>query len=211
MALFDRLADLPLAIERYELEALERDVSSAFPRLTTVIHLHGEGHEGVGEDVVYDALDHVAFQDAGPVLDLTGARTLGEYCELIHSLDLFPVEPVRGELSRLYRRWSFDSAGLDLALRQAGKSLHQHLGIEPRPVHFVVSLRLGDPPTIEPVRRRLESYPTLRFKLDPVSAWSEELFEELVETGAVESVHLKGHYKGTAVDAPVDPVHVNAA
>jgi hypothetical protein len=56
------------------------------------------------------------------------------------------------------------------------------------------------------VRRRLESYPTLQFKLDPVSAWTEELFEELVETGAVESVDLKGLYKGTVVDAAPDPV-----
>jgi L-alanine-DL-glutamate epimerase-like enolase superfamily enzyme len=206
MAIFDRLADLPLAVERYELEGLERDVSSAFTRLSTVIHLHGGGHEGLGEDVVYDALDHVALQDAGPVHDLTGPSTLGEFCELIHSLDLFPVEPVRGEVSRLYRRWSFESAALDLALRQAGTSLHEHLGIDPQPVHFVVSLRLGDPPTIEPVRSRLESYPSLQFKLDPTSDWTEELFEELVETGAVESVDLKGLYKGTVVDSPPDPV-----
>ena len=205
MALFDRSpsspSDRPLRARRPRTRR-----SSAFTRLTTVIHLHGGGHEGVGEDVVYDALDHVAFQDAGPVLDLTGPRTLGEFCDLIHALDLFPVEPVRGEVSRLYRRWSFESAGLDLALRQAGKPLHEHLGIAPRPVHFVVSLRLGDPPTIEPVQKRLESYPSLRFKLDPVSAWSEELFEELVQTGAVESVDLKGLYKGTAVDSLPDPV-----
>ena len=206
MALFDRLADLPIEVERYELEGLERDVSSAFTRLTTVIHLHGGGEEGVGEDVVYDALDHIALQEAGPVHDLSGPSTLGEFCELIHSLDLFPSEPVRGEVSRLYRRWSFESAALDLALRQAGTSLHEHLGIAPKPVHFVVSLRLGDPPTIEPVALRLESYPTLQFKLDPVSAWTEELFEELVETGAVESVDLKGLYKGTVVDSAPDPV-----
>ena len=35
-------------------------------------------HEGVGEDVTYDALDHVALQDAGPVLPLAGLWTLGE-------------------------------------------------------------------------------------------------------------------------------------
>ena len=70
---------------------------------------------------------------------------------------------------------------------------------------FVVSLRLGDPPTIEPVRRRLERYPTLRFKLDPTSDWSDELIAELVETGAVDSVDFKGFYKGTVVDQPPDP------
>ena len=45
-----------------------------FTRLSTVIHMRGGGEEGVGEDVTYDALDHVALQDAGPVLDLAGRR-----------------------------------------------------------------------------------------------------------------------------------------
>jgi L-alanine-DL-glutamate epimerase-like enolase superfamily enzyme len=205
MTLFEQLAGLPIAIERYELEGLERDVSSAFTRLTTVIHLHGAGHEGVGEDVVYEALDHVALQDAGPVHDFSGVATLGEFCHLTHELDLFPAEPVR-PVSRLYRRWSFESAALDLALRQAGTSLHEHLGIAPQPVHFVVSMRLGDPPTMDTLRSRLESYPSLRFKLDPTPEWTEELIAELVATGAVESVDLKGLYKGTPVDVAADPV-----
>jgi hypothetical protein len=205
VALFDQLADLPLEVDSYELEGLERDVSSDFTRLTTVIHLEGGGEEGVGEDVVYDALDHIALQETGPVHDLTGPATLGEFCELIHSLDLFPAPPVRA-VSPLYRRWAFESAALDLALRQAGTSLHEHLGIPPQPVTFVVSLRLGDPPTIKPVRNRLDSYPTLRFKLDPVSAWSEELIADLVATGAVDSVDLKGLYKGSVVDQGADPV-----
>ena len=55
--------------------------------------------------------------------------------------------------------------------RPAARSPTQ-LGIEPRPVEFVVSLRLGKPATIEPVRSRLEHYPTLRFKLDPTSDWT---------------------------------------
>jgi L-alanine-DL-glutamate epimerase-like enolase superfamily enzyme len=205
VALFDQFADLPLEVESYELEGLERDVSSDFTRLSTVIHLHGKGDEGVGEDVVYDALDHIALQESGPVHDLTGPRTLGEFCDLIHQLDLFPAPPVR-EVSPLYRRWAFESAALDLALRQANTSLHEHLGIAPQPVTFVVSLRLGDPPTIDPLRRRLESYPTLRFKLDPVSAWSEELIAELVAIGAVDSLDLKGLYKGSVVDQGADPV-----
>jgi L-alanine-DL-glutamate epimerase-like enolase superfamily enzyme len=206
MATFDRLADLPVQIDGYELEGLEVDVSSDFTRLTTLIRMRGGGEEGVGEDVVYDALDHVAQQETGPVLDLTGPRTIGEFCELTGSLDLFPGSPpVRGDVSRLYRRWAFDSAALDLALRQNGESLASRLGIEPRPVTFVVSLRLGDPPTIEPVSRRLASYPTLRFKLDPVSGWTDELVQELVATGAVDSVDFKGLYKGTVVDQEPEP------
>jgi L-alanine-DL-glutamate epimerase-like enolase superfamily enzyme len=205
VALFDKLADLPIEVESYALEGLERDVSSDFTRLSTVIHLHGKGETGVGEDVVYDALDHIALQDAGPTHDLTGPKTIGEFCDLIHELDLFPAPPIR-EVSPLYRRWAFESAALDLALRQAGTSLHEHLGIAPRPVTFVVSLRLGDPPTIAPLRSRLDIYPTLRFKLDPVSAWSEELIADLQATGAVDSLDLKGLYKGSVVDQGADPV-----
>jgi L-alanine-DL-glutamate epimerase-like enolase superfamily enzyme len=204
MATFDSLASLSVEIEGYSLEGLEADVSSEFTRLSTVIHMQGGGQEGVGEDVTYDALDHVALQDAGAVLDLAGERTLGELCELIGGLDLFPAEPVR-DVSRRYRRWAFESAALDLALRQAGRSLAEVVGRELRPLTFVVSLRLGEPATIEPVRSRLELYPTLRFKLDPTDDWTDELIAELVATGAVDSVDLKGLYVGTVVDAGADP------
>jgi len=202
---FDLLADLPLEVDGYRLEGLKANVSSGFERLSTVVHLQGNGHEGVGEDVVYDAPDHVALQEAGAVHELTGRFTLSEFCALIDSLDLFPVAPVR-EVSRLYRRWTFHSAALDLALGQAGRPLHAALGREPRPVTFVVSLRLGEPPTMDPVRSRLERYPTLRFKLDPTSSWTPELIAELVATGAVDSVDFKSLYRGTVVDQPPDPL-----
>jgi L-alanine-DL-glutamate epimerase-like enolase superfamily enzyme len=106
----------------------------------------------------------------------------------------------------LYRRWAYESAALDLALRQNGLSLHEALGREPRPVNFVVSLRLGEPPTMAPIEDRLARYPTLKFKLDPVSGWDEELIAALVATGAVDSVDFKGMYVGTVVDQPADPL-----
>jgi hypothetical protein len=203
---FDLLADVPLRVEGYELEGLRLNVSSGFERLTTVVHLQGDGVEGVGEDVVYDGEDQVALQEAGPVHDLAGNYTLGEFCERIDGLDLFPVPPKRGDVSRLYRRWTFHSAALDLALRQAGRSLHEALRREARPLTFVVSLRLGEPASIEPIRRRLDRYPDLRFKLDATSSWTPELFEELVATGAVDSIDFKALYRGTIVDQPPDPV-----
>ncbi|MGI8864409.1 MAG: hypothetical protein ACR2JH_08430 [Solirubrobacteraceae bacterium] len=205
MSTFDSLAGLPLEIEGYSLQGLKAQVSSGFERLSTVVHLRGADQEGVGEDVVYDAVDHVALQEAGPVHDLGGRYTLGEFCELIDSLDLFPVAPQR-EVSILYRRWTFHSAALDLALRQAGKPLHEVLGREAKPLTFVVSLRLGEPPSLDPLRRRLDRYPSLRFKLDPTSSWTPELIEALVATGAVDSVDFKSLYRGTVVDQPPDPV-----
>ena len=210
MSSYDRIKDLPLEISSYELSGLEFSPPDVdFDRLTTLIHLRGGGHEGIGEDVTYDALDHVALQDAGPVLDLAGKHTIASFSQLLEGLDLFPAPPQR-DVSRDYRRWAFESAALDLALRQAGKSLHEVVDREPKPVTFVVSMRLTPPgsdqvSTIEPVRKRLEIYPTLRFKLDPTNDWSDELIEQLVETGAIDSLDLKGQYKGTPVDVDTDP------
>ena len=205
MSTFELLAGLPLEVDGYSLEGLRLQVSSGFERLTTVVHLHGGGVEGVGEDVVYDASDQLALQEAGEVHDLAGSYTLSEFCEQIDGLDLFPVPAVR-EVSRLYRRWTFHSAALDLALRQAERPLYEVLGREPQPVTFVVSLRLGEPPSMDPIRRRLARYPGLRFKLDPTSSWTPALIDELVETGAVDSVDFKSLYRGTIVDQPPDPV-----
>jgi hypothetical protein len=205
VATFDLLADLPLEVDGYRLEGLRAEVSSGFERRTTVVHLQGAGAEGVGEDVVYQSEDHAALQDAGPIHDLAGRYALGEFCELIDSLDLFPVAP-EWDVSRLYRRWTFHSAALDLALTQGGRPLHDALQREARPVTFVVSLRLGEPPSLHPLQRRLDRYPTLRFKLDPTSSWTPDLIASLVNTGAVDSLDFKSLYRGTVVDQPPDPV-----
>jgi L-alanine-DL-glutamate epimerase-like enolase superfamily enzyme len=203
--LFDtRLADLPLRIDDYALERLERAVSSNFLRVSTVIRLRGAGHEGIGEDVTYDAVDQDALQDAGAVQPLAGDWTLASFCDHLGSLDLWP-KPAERDASVLYRVWAYESAALDLALRQAGVALHDALGRAARPLTFVTSLRLEDPPTLEPVTRRLDAYPTLRFKLDAVSAWDDALVAALAETGAVDSVDFKGLYEGSIVDQPADP------
>ena len=202
---FDLMADLPLEVDGYRLEGLRAQVSSGFERLSTVVALQGGGVEGVGEDVVYQAADHIAFQAAGPVHQLAGSYALGEFCELIDSLDLFP-QPPETDVSRLYRRWTFHSAALDLALRQSRRSLYEVLGRTPTPLTFVVSLRLGEPPTLTPVQRRLERYPRLRFKLDATSSWTPELIDALAQTGAVDSIDFKAFYRGTIVDQPPDPV-----
>ena len=206
MATWDLVADLPLRVEAYGLEGRERDVSSDFTRKSTTIRLRGGGEEGLGEDVVYEASDHEAQQAAGPVLDLAGDWTLGSFSAALAAMDLFATKAPEREVSRRYRRWAFESAALDLGLRQAGTALHEVLARAPAPVTFVVSLRLGEPPSLDPVTRRLERYPSLRFKLDPTSSWDEELIAGLVATGAVDSVDFKGMYEGTVVDQPADPV-----
>jgi hypothetical protein len=202
---WQELAELPLEIEDYALEPLVAQVSSEFERKSTQMRLRGAGVEGVGEDVTYDAVDHDILQQAGATLPLSGRFTIASFSDRLAELSLFPEAPQR-EVSQRYRTWAYESAALDLALRQAGLSLHQALAREPEPVRFVVSLRLGEPPSIAPLRRRLDLYPQLRFKLDPTSSWTEPLIAELVQTGAVDSVDFKGYYSGSIVDQPADPV-----
>jgi L-alanine-DL-glutamate epimerase-like enolase superfamily enzyme len=205
MTLYDQVAGLPLTIESYALEGLIRTVSSGFERKTTVIALRGAGHEGRGEDVTYEREAHDAQQQAGPVLDLAGEFTFDGFSERLAALDLFPGFTPQQDVFHRYRRWAFESAALDLALRQAQTSLHELLGRTPEPVTFVVSSRMGDPPTIEPVARRLARYPALRFKLDATPDWTDELIAALQETGAVDSIDFKGTYRNTVVDTPTDP------
>jgi hypothetical protein len=210
MASFDAIADLPLEIESCEFEGLGVDFGS-MERLTTIVKFQGGGQEGIGEDVVYDAVDHIAQQDHGPPQGPAGKFTFAEFSDRLDGIDLFPAgPPERKDISYDYRRWAFESAALDLALRQAGTNLAAALGREPKPLNFVNSMRLapfekGARSSIEPLLARLAVYPTLRFKLDPANDWDDELIAALAETGAVDSLDLKGFYKGTPVDVETDP------
>ena len=209
MATYDLIRELPVEIEGYELEGLEFQYSPEFSRLTTLIRLQGGGEEGVGEDVTYDGLDQVAFQSEGRSLPLAGSYTLESFFAHLDELELWPSPPVR-EPSILYRRWAFESAALDLALRQAGRSLPDVLGREARPLNFVVSMRLSPwnhegPEKADRLLRVLEQYPGTRFKLDPTNSWTQELVDELAATGAVDTLDLKGFYRGTPVDVETDP------
>ncbi len=203
MSLYDDVKDLQLEIEEYSLEGLELQARSDFLRKTTVIHLHGGGEEGIGEDVTYDGEEHDRSQKLGPVLPLAGSWTLDSFSRHLATLDLFEQEPEQHAYQD-YRRWAYESAALDLALRQQGVSLGDAVRREPRPVEFVVSMGLGSPPSTERFHAWLRLYPSLRFKLDANVEWSGELIEELAVTGAVDSVDFKGQYRGTTVDAPPD-------
>jgi hypothetical protein len=200
VALYDTVKDLSLQVDSYELERLELVVSPEFTRVTTLVHLRGAGEEGVGEDVTYTAEDHPPPSD----LPLSGSFTIDSFSQLLDSLTLF-TSPPQMPAWHDYRRWAFESAALDLALRQAGRSLADAVEREPLPVTFVTSRRLVDPPSADQIQRWLDLYPGLRFKLDPTSDWTDELVAELAATGAIDSVDLKGQYEGTSVDQPPDP------
>jgi hypothetical protein len=210
MSTYEKIAGLPLDVESYDLEGRELQFGEQFTRRTTTIHLRGPGAtEGLGEDVTYSPADHEAFQE-GAKLPLEGSHTIDSFSAMLDAYDLFPVPP-EYENARDFRRWAFESAALDLALRQAGMSLAEAVGREPRRVNFVVSMRLGtrfdskEPETADRLLRVLERYPGTRFKLDPANTWNQELVDELAATGAVDTFDLKGFYRGTPVDVETDP------
>ena len=192
---WSRLSGLPLVVESHAFERLSARVSNGWERVTTRVRLLGAGAEGVSEDVSPFEEEHDTLHVIEPELPLEGEWTLASLCARLAELGdvLWPVEP-RWEMARWWRTWAFQAAALDLALAQAGLALHEAVGREPAPVRFVNSLGLGDPPTFDPIRRRLERHPDLRFKLDVTPAWPPELIDEVAATGAVEIVDFKGRY-----------------
>jgi hypothetical protein len=191
---YDALAGLGLRVEGLSLERRTAETSSGFTRVTTTVALAGAGHEGRGEDVSYEAAEH----DGYPEPDLAGVWTLASLSARLDGVELWPGGPPRWPPSVDYRRWAFESAALDLALRQAGTSLGEALGRPYRPIRFVVSTRL-DP------RAWLAVDPTLEFKLDPTVEWEPAFIEAVAATGRVRVLDLKAFYVGTVVDAPPDP------
>src|SRR5213595_3721609 len=158
---YSRVAQLPIRIEKCELQPLARDTSSGFTKVSIVVRLTGNGHEGQGEDITWDQIDQIEqLGHAGDFSWLRGRRTVDEFSTLLGLVDLFPVEPIR-DSARFYRRWAFESAALDLALRQSGLSLQDAVGRPARPVHFVASIRTGDPPSLALLNALLRTDPEL--------------------------------------------------
>jgi hypothetical protein len=208
---YDKLAGLTIDVEGFELLDNDKKVSEDWTRGSTIVRFHGAGEDGIGEDVGYEVLDHIANRDLGPRFDLAGKRSLGELCELIGSLDLYEGSPPERDVSRRYRRWAYESSALDLALRQNGVALHEAVGRDPNPLTFVCSTRLSSfdhevPSSTEAIRRRLVKYPSLEFKLDPENDWTDELIAEIAELATVKTLDLKGYYQGTVVEVETDPL-----
>ena len=202
---YAHVAGLPLVIERCELRPLVRDTSGGFTKVSIVVRLTGGSHVGEGEDITWDQIDQIEFLRGGDDLAwLHGTRTFDEFSRLLGLANLFPVAPIR-DSARQYRRWAFESAALDLALRQNGLSLQDAVGRPARPVSFVASVRIGDPPSLLPLHVRLGVDPGLRFKLDPTAGWDDDLVGELARLGCVDVIDLKGRYRNAAVAMDAEP------
>jgi hypothetical protein len=186
MSLWDSVAELPVKVDGYKLERRESPTPSGWTRVTTTVVLEGEGAPGQGEDVTYESELHDGVPDE---LMLAGTWSFEDFS---HRLDEFE------ELAEGFRRWAFESAGLDLALRQNGLGLGQVFGRQELPVRFVVSTRAAP-------ERWLEVAPGLEFKLDAEKDWGRPLLRGLRELNRVRVVDLKAYYHGTAVDLVPSP------
>src|ERR671936_1017105 len=142
MGSYSGLTELPLEIESYRLERLAKPVTRGFTRVTTLVRLSGNGEDGLGEDVTWYAEHHDREQAAGAVLPLAGSWTLESFS---NALDM--PDP--------HRRWAYESAALDLALRRGGPTPAEAGCRPPRPVACVASRAPGHPPTARTVLRWL--------------------------------------------------------
>jgi hypothetical protein len=184
MPLWDALAGLEVRVDGYAVHRRELPLPTGWTRVTTTVVLEGDDESGQGEDVTYDAAEHDDF----PVeLMLAGTWTLDDLSRRLDELELPD-----------YRRWAFESAALDLGLRQARRSLGDVLDRPYRPVRFVASTRAD----IEPW---LALDPDLEFKLDAAKEWDDALMRKLAGLDRVRVVDLKAYYRGTSVDLDPDP------
>src|SRR5438093_3172242 len=179
MALWEELRALEVVIADVGTERRSVAVSPEFTRVTTTVVLSGDGEVGRGEDVTYTAEDHEWF----PRLIPPGRATLGELSAQLDTLRLFQGEP-QMQASSDYRRWAFESATLDLALRQNELSFGAAAGREYRPVRFVVSTRAD-------AFSWLEHNPELELKLDPAKDWDRPFMERLAATRRVSVLDFK--------------------
>ncbi len=179
----------PLGRGGGERDAPRRAPGSARPRGTDSLRSRGDTHARTRRQ------SRLPLARGGLTFELRGDWTLASLSAHLDRLDLAVTPPW---LSSTFRRWGLESAALDLALRQAGRSLASVLGIAPRPVRFVNSLRLTEPPTLDPVLQRLNVQPGLRFKLDPTPGSNETLIAALAATRAVDIVGFKGRYPTAA-------------
>ena len=188
MPLWDELAGLQVRIDDYATKRREL-ANDGWTRVTTTVELTGDGKLGEGEDVTYEAAAHDDFPDE---LMLAGTWSLDDLSRRLDDLELSD-----------FRRWAFESAALDLALRQAERSLDDVVGRSYRPVRFVASTRTDVGPW-------LENDPALELKLDATKEWDEALMRRLAALDRVRVVDLKAYYRGTSVDLAPDPAFYRA-
>ncbi|MBC8404415.1 MAG: hypothetical protein H8E15_04260 [Planctomycetes bacterium] len=203
-SLYARICQLPLSVESVTYEAKQMETGSGWMRSTTTVVLHGAGYDGRGEDVTYSNEEQQSFWDAAPEIPQATYANFEAYSRSLDALDpyLFATPPAQAS-ARLYRRWAFESAGLDLALRQANTNLAELLALPYRPMRFVASTGLGNPPSTSPLQEKLAASPNLEFKIDYSEGFDDDFLKRLTAF-KIACIDFKGHYHGEFSGPPVD-------
>lgn len=199
---WSRLAALPLRIDEVRTEPRSLKTASGFVRRTTVIELRADdGTIGRGEDVTWDGQVQLA-RSASDLEDLRGFRgTLAEAAER--------AATIAARARPGYLLWGIESAALDLALVQDGRTLGQLVDREPAPSRFCVSLGLGAKPDegerLAALDEVLEAAPDARFKVDFSESFTPRTVERLAASGRVDVIDFKAHYTGDFSGPAPDP------
>lgn len=185
----------------------------SWTRRTRVLQLHGTspvaGQEcvGSGEDVSWVEVSADEILALYPEDLLCYQGKFGDWCERLTAREATPAYQALASARSSdpdYLRWAWESAAMELALRQNRTSLAALLEREPRPPRFCLSMGLGSPPQLDTLRAWREQG-DYHFKLDASSDWSEQIVAELAALQCVEVVDLKAYYRDTPVDQEVDP------
>ena len=197
--------DLPVEVERISTSQLS--LPGSWPRVTTLVQLHGDGAVGTGEDIAYSGDTQAALPAAFAPLDVAGSWTIGSLSTHLDAQQVGAPKDPHMDDKPGFHRWAVESAALDLALRQAGTDLATLLGETWHPVTVSLSMGLGDPASTDLLERWLDRDPDVTFKLDTSPQWSEQIVQRLAALGAaVSTVDFKGLYRGDwKVQDPVDP------
>ena len=150
------------------------------PRPSSVVRLAGAGRSGIGENVAFVRADHQRFEAYVQAwLRATPARSPRSVRELL------------GSSGTPYERAALEAALIDLALRQAGRCLHDLTGVRSAPLRFVASLAASPEPRFAIQQLRAASFSgDLKIDVDP--GWSPELIAELARDRRIAIFDFKG-------------------
>ena len=177
-----------------------------FTRKTTVVRLAGAGEEGLGEDVTYDG---------GGAGRAAGARAGPATRRRVDARDV--LAPPRDAAALRARAGAARVRRLPpLGLRERRARPRAPAGgplARRRPSGASRDPSRSSPPAGSATRRSTDAAPRLPRASTPRCASSSThdptgrttIFAELQELGCVDSVDLKGQYRGTVVDNPPDP------
>ncbi len=174
-ALASAVRGLAVEISRVEVEIEPIEVPSypGGPRPSSTAVVSGAGLTGRGEHVGWTEAAHEDFRRAAPSAVANGASTVGDISSRL-----------RETLPDPYDRAAIEACVLDLALRQANRSLGSLVGATGSATRYVVSFAASGDPTPE-LRQTIGETDGPEAKLDVDLLWTDATYRALAETGRI--------------------------